>query len=188
MMRLQSPTAAILEASCHLEVHKFLLRKTSPILTYITTDPRHCTMFSQILFSFLTASLYLCNATPLTSPSQTLFPRDAVTDCQNVTRGLNESCWDIVPRNVGMKSWMNTWNSTTTTCKPGEAWANCFMREANVTTNSTEGIRCDLIGPDTCPAPSTDVLEQASVEVAYGVVSIWGKQGSRGHEKEKNED
>lgn len=131
------------------------------------------------IFVFLTASLYLCNATPLASPSQTIVPRDAVTDCQNVTLGLNASCWDLIPRAVGMGSWLNTWNTTTTICKEGELWANCFMREAGVTSNTTEGIRCDLIGSDVCPEPSMHVFESASAEASYGVASIWGKHGSQ---------
>ena len=123
----------------------------------------------------LTATLCLCNASPLTSLSRTLVPRDAVTDCQNVTAGLDASCWDLIPRNVNMTSWLNTWNKTTTTCKPGEIWANCFMREAGVTTTSKTGIRCDLIGDDVCPEPNSDFTTYSSVEVSYGVASIWGK-------------
>lgn len=137
-------------------------------------------------FLILTASLYLCNATPLTSPPQTLVPRDAVTDCQNVTLGFNASCWDLIPRSVGMESWLSTWNRTTTTCKPGELWANCFMREAGVTTNTTAGIRCDLIGTDVCPEPSTEVLESASAEASYGVASIWGEHGRQELERKKS--
>lgn len=132
-------------------------------------------MLHQSVF-YLTASLYLCSATPLTSPPQTLVPRDAVTDCQNVTLGLNATCWDLIPRGTGMESWLNTWNSTTTTCEPGERWANCFMRQAGVTTNTTTSIRCDLIGPNTCPEPSIDVFESASAEASYGVASIWALQ------------
>ena len=135
-------------------------------------------MLSQKVY-FLTASLYLCNATPLISPPQTLIPRDAVTDCENVTLGFDASCWNIIPRSIGMKSWLNTWNSTTTSCKPGELWANCFMREAGVPSNATNPIRCDLIGTNVCPQPSTDLLEHASAEVSYGVASIWGKIGSQ---------
>ncbi|CAD6593028.1 MAG: hypothetical protein ASARMPREDX12_006664 [Alectoria sarmentosa] len=108
--------------------------------------------------------------------TETLVPRDAVTDCQNVTLGFNASCWDLIPRSVGMESWLSTWNRTTTTCKPSELWANCFMREAGVTTNTTAGIRCDLIGTDVCPEPSTEVLESASAEASYGVASIWALQ------------
>ncbi len=77
-----------------------------------------------------------------------------------------------------MSSWLNTWNKTTTTCKPGELWANCFMREANVTNNVTNPIRCDLIGADVCPAPSLDVFANVTAEVGYGVAAIWGKLGS----------
>lgn len=131
-------------------------------------------MLSQYIFLIAT-STFLCKATALTSPPHTLVPRDAVTDCQNVTIGFNASCWDLIPRSVGMESWLNTWNRTTTTCKTGELWANCFMREAGVTSNTTTGIRCDLIGTDACPEPSTDVLEAASAEVSYGVAGIWGK-------------
>lgn len=141
-------------------------------------------MLSQNLF-LLTASLYLCNATPVISPPQILVPRDAVTDCQNVTLGFNSSCWDLIPRSVGMDSWLNTWNSTTTICKPGEVWANCFMRQAGVTSNTTTGIRCDLIGFDVCPEPSTEVLESVSAEASYGVASIWGKHKNRDIEIEK---
>lgn len=135
-------------------------------------------MLSQIL-TFLTLSLYLCSATPLTSPHQTLVPRDAVTDCQNVTLGLNASCWDLIPQSVGMESWLNTWNKTTTTCQPGELWANCFMREAGVMSNTSTPIRCDLIGPNVCPEPSMDVFEHASAETSYAVASIWGKHRSQ---------
>ncbi len=78
-----------------------------------------------------------------------------------------------------MSSWLNTWNKTTTTCKPGELWANCFMREANVTNNATNPIRCDLIGPDVCPEPSLDVFANVTAEVGYGVAAIWGKLGSQ---------
>ena len=133
-------------------------------------------MLSQILF-FLIASryLYLCSATRFVSPFQTLVPRDAVTDCQNVTLGLNASCWNLIPRSVGMESWLSSWNTTTSSCKPGELWANCFMREAGIPSNATAPIRCDLIGPDECPEPSIDVLESASAEASYGVASIWGK-------------
>ena len=85
-----------------------------------------------------------------------------------------------------MESWLNTWNSTTTTCKPGEIWANCFMREAGVTSNTTAPIRCDLIGSDVCPEPSTEVLEQANVEASYGIASIWGKLRTLGLEHGRN--
>lgn len=131
-------------------------------------------MLSQTLL-VLFVPTYLCSSTLLTSAAQSLVSRDAVTDCQNVTLGFNASCWDLIPRAVGMESWLNTWNSTTKTCKPGEVWANCFMREAGVTSNTTAPIRCDLIGSDVCPEPSTEVLEQANVEASYGVASIWGK-------------
>lgn len=50
------------------------------------------------------------------------------------------------------------------------------MREAGVTSNTTEGVRCDLIGNDVCPEPSTEVLEDASAEASYGVASIWALQ------------
>lgn len=53
------------------------------------------------------------------------------------------------------------------------------MREAGVTSNTTEGVRCDLIGNDVCPEPSTEVLEDASAEASYGVASIWGKRDSK---------
>lgn len=53
------------------------------------------------------------------------------------------------------------------------------MREANVTSNSTTGIRCDLIGDDVCPEPTDDVAELDSAEVVYGTVSIWCKHESR---------
>lgn len=135
---------------------------------------KHCAMLSRALF-FVSALLCLCKATPLFSPPQTLAPRDAVTDCQNVTLGLNASCWDIIPQSVGMESWLNTWNKTTTTCKPGEVWANCFMREAGVTSNTSTGIRCDLIGPDACPEPTDSAVEHTSAEAIYGTVAIWCK-------------
>ena len=131
-------------------------------------------MIPKSLF-FLIASLCLCNALPPTPFSQPLVPRDAVTDCQNVTYGLNESCWNLIPRNVNMTSWLNTWNKTTTTCKPGEVWANCFMREAGVTNTTSKGIRCDLIGDGVCPEPNLDFTQYPSVEISYGVASIWGK-------------
>lgn len=60
------------------------------------------------------------------------------------------------------------------------------MREAGVTSNTTAPIRCDLIGPDVCPEPSSEVLEQASVEASYGVANIWGKHGSPSPEDERN--
>ena len=145
-------------------------------------------MLSQHLL-FLTALLCLGSATPPTVPPQNLVPRDAVTDCQNLALGFNASCWDLIPRSIGMEAWLNQWNGTTTVCKPGELWANCFMREAGVPSNVTNPIRCDLIGIDVCPEPSTDVLEHASAEVSYGVVGIWCKHESRdlSCEKERGE-
>lgn len=131
-------------------------------------------MFSQVII-LLATTLCLCNANPLTSSSHTLLPRDDVTDCQNVTLGLNASCWDLIPPKVGMTTWLKNWNSNTTTCKSGELWANCFMREANITTNLTTPIRCDLIGPDVCPQPTLDVSADVSAEVVYGAAAIWGK-------------
>ena len=60
------------------------------------------------------------------------------------------------------------------------------MRETGVTSNTTAPIRCDLIGSDVCPEPSSDVLEQASAEASYGVASIWGKHGNPFLEDERN--
>lgn len=133
-------------------------------------------MFSSLAL-LLAASVCLCNANPLTSSSHTLIPRDDVKNCQNVTLGLNASCWDLIPPKVGMNTWLKNWNSNTTTCKSGEMWANCFVREANLTTNLTEPIRCDLIGigPNVCPQPTIDVGADVSAEVVYGVAAIWGK-------------
>lgn len=56
------------------------------------------------------------------------------------------------------------------------------MRETGVTSNTTSPIRCDLIGTDVCPEPSSDVLEQAAAEASYGVASIWGKYEDYGFE------
>lgn len=143
-------------------------------------------MFSQVAL-LLVASVCLCNANPLTSSSRTLIPRDDVKNCQNVTLGLNASCWDLIPPKVGMTTWLKNWNSNTTTCKPGEAWANCFVREANLTTNLTTNltapIRCDLIGSEVCPQPTLDVAADVSAEVVYGVAAIWGKPTSLGSQE-----
>ncbi len=78
-----------------------------------------------------------------------------------------------------MEAWVNQWNRTTTTCKPGELWANCFMREAGVPSNVTNPIRCDLIGIDVCPEPNTYLLDHASAEASYGVIGIWCKHESQ---------
>ena len=137
-------------------------------------------MLSQFLL-FLAASVCICNAKRSFSPFPTLIPRQDptdvadATDCQNLTTGLDATCWDQLPQGVGMESWLNTWNRNTKTCNPGEFWANCFMREANVPSNATNPIRCDLIGADVCPEPSEEVLTNASAEVGYGVAAIWGK-------------
>ena len=130
-------------------------------------------------FVYLSAAVYMCSAQPLISPSRTLISRDAVTDCQNVTAGFSATCWGLLPRNSSMRSWMDTWNKTTTRCKPGEFWANCFMREANVTTNTFAPIRCDLIGNDICPEPATDAFANISPEMSYGVLAIWGEHQSQ---------
>ena len=135
-------------------------------------------MLSLILIS-LAASLSLCNTTPLTSGPRALISRDDYADCQNLTLGLNASCWNILSRHNGMNKWLDTWNKTTTTCNPGELWANCFMREANVTHNATEPIRCDLIGDNVCPEPTMDVFETATAEVSYGAAAIWGNIPSK---------
>ena len=50
------------------------------------------------------------------------------------------------------------------------------MREAGVTTTSKTGIRCDLIGDGVCPEPNLDFTANPTVEVSYGVASIWGKK------------
>ena len=50
------------------------------------------------------------------------------------------------------------------------------MREAGFTATSSKGIRCDLIGDDVCPEPNLDVATNPTVEVSYGVASIWGKK------------
>ena len=142
-------------------------------------------MLLRFFVMLLAASVYTCHAEPLTSPLHRLIPRDNMTDvadavdCQNVALGLDATCWNQIPQGVGMESWLNTWNATTKTCKKGEFWANCFMREANVTNNATNPIRCDLIGPDVCPEPSDDVFANASAEVAYGVTAIWGEQNAK---------
>ena len=132
-------------------------------------------MLSHLLF-FLTASVYLCNGELMVPPPQALAPRDATTDCQNLTEGLDASCWKLVPPNVGMQEWLNTWNKTTTTCEPGERWANCFMRLAGLPSNASKPIRCDLIGSDVCPTPTVELLENVTAPVGYGVASIWGGQ------------
>lgn len=131
-------------------------------------------MLSRNLFPLATL-LCLCNAKAFFSPPRALVPRDDLPGCQSVTLGLDASCWNSVPPNLGMESWLSRWNTTTTTCNPDERWANCFMRLANVTTNTTQPIRCDLIGPDVCPQPDVGVFEAASAEVSYGIASIWGK-------------
>ena len=160
-------------------VYNFLLFPSNIFLIFYLTvfNPRRKSvhaMFSQVIF-LLAASVCLCNANPLNPSSHPLLPRDDVTDCQNVTLGLNSSCWDLIPRNVGMESWLRTWNETTTICKPGERWANCFMRESNMTSNTTDPIRCDLIGPDLCPQPILDITANTPTEVIYGAAAIWGK-------------
>ena len=136
-------------------------------------------MLSRLLF-FLTASVYLCNGESMMPSPQTLVPRDAITDCQNLTEGLNASCWDSVPPNVGMETWLNRWNKTTDTCQPGELWANCFMRLAGLGVNVSKPIRCDLIGYNVCPMPTLEVFENVTAPVGYGVASIWGTHGNRG--------
>ena len=136
-------------------------------------------MLSHLLI-FLTASVYLCNGESMNTPPQTLVPRDAITDCQNLTEGLNGSCWDSVPPNVGMKTWLNTWNKTTTTCHPSEMWANCFMRLAGLPSSTSKPIRCDLIGFDVCPTLSEAFFENVTAPVGYGAASIWGGHRNRG--------
>ena len=130
-------------------------------------------MISYLLI-FLTASVYVCNGESIIPPPQTLLPRDLFTDCQNLTGGLDASCWNTLPLNVGMQSWLNTWNTTTSTCEPGELWANCFMRLGGLGVNFSKPIRCDLIGDNVCPEPTLQVFENVTAPVGYGVASIWG--------------
>ena len=130
------------------------------------------------LFLFLTTSVYLCNGESMPSP-QALVPRDAITDCLNLTQGLNYSCRDSVPPNIGMNTWLNTWNHRTYTCGPRELWANCFMRLAGLPDTHFEPIRCHLIGYDVCPIPSQELFENLTAPVGYGVASIWGRHRSR---------
>ena len=53
------------------------------------------------------------------------------------------------------------------------------MRLGGVPADADEPIRCDLIGSDFCPTPSDDVLGNATLPVAYGMASIYGKHGSQ---------
>ena len=138
-------------------------------------------MISHLLF-FLTASVYTCHAKPPVSTPPTIVPRQETPYCESLAHGVNGSCWDVLPPNAGMTSWLNDWNKTTTHCESGEMWANCFMRLAALHSNFTDPIRCDLIGTDVCPTPSTlDVTANANVNISeilewdYGVASIWGK-------------
>ena len=136
-------------------------------------------MRSRLLF-FLTASVYLCSGESMMPSPQALIPRDAITDCQNLTHGLNASCWDSVPPNTGMSIWLNTWNHRTRTCGRRELWANCFMRLAGLPDTHSEPIRCDLIGYDVCPFPTLELFQNLTAPVGYGVASIWGRHSSRG--------
>ena len=137
-------------------------------------------MLSRLLL-FLSASVYLCNGeSMMPPPPQALVPRDATTDCQNLTEGLNASCWDLVPPKIGMPAFLNTWNKKTNTCQEGEMWANCFMRLAGLPSSVSRPIRCDLIGPYVCPTPTLELFEKITAPIGYGVASIWGRQRNQG--------
>ena len=136
-------------------------------------------MRSYLLF-FFTAFGYLCNGESMMPFPQALVPRDAITDCYNLTQGLNASCWDLVPRNIGMEAWLTRWNKTTDTCQQGEMWANCFMRLAGLPSSASKPIRCDVIGYDVCPTPTLELFDSLTAPKAYGVASIWGRQRDRG--------
>ena len=129
----------------------------------------------QLLF-FLPAFGYLCNGESMTPFPQPLVPRDATTDCQNLKQGLNASCWNLVPQNIGMEDWLSHWNKTTDTCRPGELWANCFMRLTGLPSSASKPIRCDVIGYDVCPTPTLDLFQGLTAPKGYGLASIWGRQ------------
>ncbi|KAL8861894.1 MAG: hypothetical protein Q9178_001763 [Gyalolechia marmorata] len=90
--------------------------------------------------------------------------------CRDISHTLlpDPTCWNT----LDMDGWLKEWNrpGVTTECKPGEAWANCFMR---LTNPNIPDIDCTTMKSKTCPEPKPAEIVPGPAEIYYGAWSIW---------------
>ena len=133
------------------------------------TSALHQHTMNRISFLSLCALVLGTSASPaeLINPSQQAAIQ---AKCRDISHTLlpDPACWNT----LDMDGWLKEWNrpGVTTECKPGEAWANCFMR---LTNPNIPDIDCTTMKSKTCPEPKPAEIVPGPAEIYYGAWSIW---------------